>query len=172
MVHRIDRRFAVAFALAALVASTQSAIVAQSAPEFTVGALKIVQPWSRATPRSAPVAGGYLKITNTGSEPDRLVSGASAIAGGFSVHEMKMEGGVMKMRPLAGGLEIKPGTTVELKPGGYHIMFEDLKAGLTEGGAFKATLTFEKAGKIDIDFAVMSIGATAPATADSGHQHH
>lgn len=145
---------------------------AQSKPEFTLGALTIAQPWSRATPKSAPVAGGYLKITNTGSETDRLVSGQSAISGRFSVHEMTMENGVMKMRPLAGGLEIKPGASVELKPGGYHIMFEELKAGLTEGQPFKVVLTFEKAGKIEVDFSVQAMGAVTPAAPMDHRQPH
>ena len=138
------------------------------------GKLKIEQPWSRATPRGAPVAGGYLKITNTGEASDRLLSGETTIAARFSVHEMAMEAGVMKMRPLAGGLEIKPGATVELKPGGYHVIFEELKGGLSEGQKFKAVLTFEKAGKVQVEFAVGGMGATAPgaASAGGGHHHH
>jgi copper(I)-binding protein len=152
--------------------------MACNAPAFaqdaaaTLGSLKIVQPWSRATPKSAPVAGGYLTIVNTGAQSDRLIGGSSAIAGKFSVHEMSMEAGVMRMRPVTGGLEIKPGASVELKPSGYHIMFEDLKGGLTEGQSFKATLNFEKAGKVEVDFSVASIGAAAPAAAmEHGHQH-
>lgn len=148
---------------------------AQAAKEFSIGKLKIIEPWSRATPRSAPVAGGYLKITNTGAEADRLISGTATISGRFTIHEMRMDGGVMKMRPLIAGLEIKPGESVELKPGGYHLMFEDLKGGLTEGQRFKAELTFETAGKVEVEFSVMSIGATAPGATmnehQGGHQH-
>ena len=147
---------------------------AQKAPAFTLGKLRIEQPWSRATPRSAPVAGGYLKITNAGDTSDKLISGETSISGKFSVHEMAMEGGVMKMRPLAQGLEIKPGASVELKPGGYHVMFEELKGGLSEGQKFKATLVFEKAGRVEVEFAVMGMGATAPAaqSGQGGHHHH
>ena len=156
-------------ALALLFTLFAFAAPAQTAGEYTLGALKIAQPWSRATPRSAPVAAGYLKITNTGAEADRLVSLVTSIAGKPSIHEMAMDNGVMKMRPLAAGLEIGPGKSVELKPGGFHLMFEDLKGGLTEGQKFRATLAFEKAGKIEVEFAVMGMGASAPAM---DHRHH
>ena len=76
--------------------------------------------------RGAQVAGGYLKITNNGNEADRLIGGSAASPARFEVHEMAMESGVMKMRQV-NGLEIKPGETVELKPGGMHVMFMDLK---------------------------------------------
>ena len=145
------------------------------AQTVTVGKIRIDQPWSRATPRAAPVAAGYLKITNAGDAADRLLSGETAIAGRFSVHEMALEGGVMKMRPLARGLEIKPGESVELRPGGYHLMFEQLKGGLAEGQKFKAALTFEKAGKVEVEFAVMGMGAMSPggpADHSGGHHHH
>ena len=99
------------FAGLGLALSLAATAIAQNAPTFMAGKLKIEQPWSRATPRGAPVAGGYLKITNTGEASDRLLSGETTIAARFSVHEMAMEAGVMKMRPLAGGLEIKPGAT-------------------------------------------------------------
>ncbi len=100
----------------------------QATKMFKAGALTIEAPWARATPGGAQVAGGFMKITNTGSEPDRLVGGTVPFAGRFEVHEMTMDGGVMKMRELSKGLEIKPGETVELKPGGYHVMFMDLKS--------------------------------------------
>ena len=94
---------------------------------YNVGSLQISQPWTRATPKGASTAAGYLKITNTGTTPDRLVGGSSPIAGRVEVHEMSMDKGVMKMRPVKDGLEIKPGASVELKPGSYHLMFVDLK---------------------------------------------
>lgn len=162
-----------AFCLGILLAPVAALPTAQ-AQTTSIGSLKIENAWSRATPRSAPVAGGYLKITNTGSAPDRLIGGQSSISGRFSIHEMAMDGGVMKMRPLANGLEIRPGASVELKPGGYHIMFEQLKGGLTEGQAFKATLMFEKAGKVELDFSILGMGATsanAASNGSGGHQH-
>jgi copper(I)-binding protein len=85
---------------------------------------------------------------------------------------MAMDGGVMKMRETK-GLEIKPGQTVELKPGGYHVMFMDLKSGLKEGQTVKGTLVFEKAGKIEVEFKVGPVGGGAPAAGSGGgHSHH
>jgi periplasmic copper chaperone A len=130
-----------------------------SAHDYTVGRLKIGHPWARATPKGASVGGGYMSITNTGSAPDRLVGGSTDAASRFEVHEMKMENGVMKMRPVKGGIEIKPGQTVTLDPNGYHVMFIGLKHQLMKGQNFKATLEFAKAGKVDVDFSVAGIGA-------------
>jgi periplasmic copper chaperone A len=149
---------------------------------FMAGALRIAQPWSRATPGGAKVAGGYMTITNTGTEPDRLVGGTLPRAGRFEVHEMKTENGVMTMRPLAQGLEIKPGATVTLAPGGYHVMFMDLKQPLTQGESIEGELRFEKAGTVMVRYTVQGIGATSGAAASSGaptdggaaggHHHH
>jgi copper(I)-binding protein len=130
------------------------------AHDYKVGPLVIDHPWSRATPKGATVAGGYLKITNTGTTPDRFVSGASDASKRFEVHEMSMDGGVMKMRELKNGLEIAPGATVELKPGSYHVMFVDVAKPFAKGDRVKATLAFEKAGKVDVEFDVTDIGGT------------
>ena len=104
-------------------------------------------------------------------QADRLTGGTLPVAGRFEVHEMAMDGGVMKMRELKKGLEIKPGETVELKPGGFHLMFMDLKQGLKEGESYKGTLVFEKAGKIEVEYKIGPIGGGAPA-AGGGHSHH
>jgi len=144
--------------IVATVLAAWAALPAQ-AEDVTVGGLKISAPWARATPKGASVGGGYMKITNTGTAPDRLVGGSTDISGSFEVHEMKMEGDVMKMRPVAGGLEIKPGQTVTFDPSGYHVMFVDLKKQLVQGERFKATLEFAKAGKVDVDFTIEGIGA-------------
>jgi len=135
------------------------ALPAQAA-DVIVGQLKISAPWARATPKGASVGGGYMTITNTGSAPDRLLGGASGVAKEVQLHEMSMDKGVMKMRPLAGGLEIKPGESVTLKPGGYHLMFVRLNQQLKQGETFKVTLEFAKAGKVDVDFTTEGIGAT------------
>jgi hypothetical protein len=131
----------------------------------------------RATPGGATVAGGYVRITNTGTEPDRLTGASIPLAGSGSIHSMTMDGTVMKMAAVTGGLVIKPGESVELKPGGLHLMFEDLKASPKVGDAIVGTLTFERAGTVPVTFAVAPIGAlkpgaAAPATAAEGHQHH
>ncbi len=129
------------------------------AEDVTAGGLKISAAWARATPKGAPVGGGYLKITNNGTAPDRLIGGSSDTAARFEIHDMSMDNGVMKMRPVESGIEIKPGQTVELKPGGYHVMFVGLKKSFEQGGHVKATLKFEKAGDVPVDFTVEGIGA-------------
>jgi copper(I)-binding protein len=134
------------------------ALPAQAA-DVMVGQLKISAPWARATPKGASIGGGYLTITNTGGEPDRLVGGATEVAKDVEIHEMRMDSNVMKMRPVADGLEIKPGQTVTLKPGGYHLMFVGLKRQLKQGEHVKATLTFAKAGNAELDFTVEGLGA-------------
>lgn len=153
--------FRFAFTAAAIVLAGTAA----SAHDFTVGPLKIGHPWTRATPAGAKVAGGYLSIQNTGSAADRLTGGSSEIAGRIEVHEMSMKDGVMTMRPLETGLDIKPGAKVELKPGGFHIMFLDLKRQLKQGEKVKSTLTFEKAGTVEVEFVVDAVGARSSGEA-------
>ncbi len=142
-----------------------------TAQEIKAGDLVITQPWSRATPGGAKVAGGYLTIENKGSAPDRLVGGSAEIAGKLSVHEMAMDNGVMKMRALDKGLAIEPGKTVKLAPGGYHLMLEELKGPLKQGDKVPVTLKFEKAGKVQLSLDIQGVGAQAPGAADKGdHQ--
>lgn len=133
-----------------------------AAEDYRLGPIKIEQPWSRATPKGARVAGGYLKITNTGTEPDRLVGGTAPFAGGFEIHEMSMDGGVMKMRMLRNGVEIKSGATVEFKPESYHLMFTGLTRPLVKGERLKGTLVFEKAGTVEVEYVVQAVGAPGP----------
>src|ERR1700750_2141952 len=130
------------------------------AATFKLGDLTVTSPWTRATPGGAKIAGGYLKITNNGTSADRFVGAKSDTSDRVEIHEMSLSDGVMKMRPLPNGLEIKPGETVELKSGGYHLMFMDLRQPLKQGDTFKATLQFEKAGSLDVNFSVRALGAT------------
>jgi uncharacterized protein YcnI/copper(I)-binding protein len=148
-----------------ILASSGTAHAAQGT--YRAGPLLVEQPWSRATPGGAKVAGGYLRITNTGTEPDRLVGGSSEVSGRFEVHEMSMADGIMRMRPID-GLVIPPGETVELKPGGFHAMLLDLKRPLTEGETVKGTLVFEKAGPVEIEYRVAGMGARSGA---AEHKH-
>jgi copper(I)-binding protein len=129
------------------------------AQDYTKGSLSIDHPWSRATPHGAQVAGGYLMIENKGADADRLVSITSEIAGRVEIHEMTVQDGIMKMRPLLRGLEIKPGAIAKLEPGGFHVMFMNLKRPLKQGEKFKGTLVFEKAGPLEIEFKVEAMGA-------------
>ena len=132
------------------------------AHDYTVGSLQISHPWARATAPTAKAGGGYVVITNKGTTPDRLVAAESNASQKVEIHEMKMDGNVMRMRELAGGLEIPAGGSVMLKPGGYHIMFMDLKGPLSKGSEVPVTLVFEKAGKIDVKFNVQDMGAAEP----------
>lgn len=136
------------------------------AHEYKAGDVEIGHPWTRATPPNAPVAGGYMTLSNEGSSEDRLVGGSSPIAGEVQVHEMTMSDGVMKMRRLNDGLTVPAGQTVTLKPGGYHIMLMDLKERVEEGTVVPLTLEFEKAGKVDVELAVESMGARTPSEHD------
>jgi periplasmic copper chaperone A len=158
------RAIAGALLLASLV------VTSVRAEEVKAGDLVITQAWSRATPNGAKIAGGYLTIENKGAAPDRLIGGSGDVAGKVEVHEMAMDNGVMKMRPLEKGLAIEPGKTVKLAPGGYHLMMFDLKGPLKQGDKVPVTLEFEKAGKVTISLDVQGLGAQAPAAGDhSGH---
>ena len=138
--------------IAALIVNPASAL------EYKAGSIAIKDPWTRATPKGSEVAGGYMTLTNTGSEPDRLIGGSNAVARKFEIHEMSMDGGVMKMRMLPRGIEIKPGQTVELKPGSYHLMFIGLTRPFEQGKRVRGTLQFEKAGAVEVEYAVEAIG--------------
>jgi copper(I)-binding protein len=145
--------------------------VSASAHDYRIGLLHIDHPWAIATPNGAKVGAGYLKITNEGTEPDRLVALTSPAARKVTLHGSVKQGDVVKMRTLEKGIEIKPGETVELKPDGSHIMFEGLRAPLLEAGRVQGTLVFEKAGSIDVDYAIEPMGTKAPAPAVGAHMH-
>lgn len=135
---------------------------------YKLGSLEIVHPWARATPKSAPVGGGYMTVVNTGSTPDRLLAVAADVSQKVELHEMSMEGGVMKMHAVDGGLVVPAGGKLELGPGGYHVMFIGLAAPFEAGKSFKGTLTFEKAGKVGVEFQVESMSAK-PMDHSAGH---
>ncbi|MEI2299861.1 copper chaperone PCu(A)C [Ensifer sp. MJa1] len=117
----------------------------------------------------AKVGGGFLTIKNGGAAEDRLVAVESPAAARVEIHEMKMENDVMKMRKLDDGIALPAGKTVELKAGGLHLMFMDVKAPFKEGDAVPVTLTFEKAGKVDATFPV---GSAKGGEAAAGQKHH
>ncbi len=120
-----------------------SRVVPAQATDYDVGSMHISQTWSRATPKGAAAGAGYMTITNKGTAPDRVSCVADDASAQCQIHSMTMDDGVMKMRPVEGGLEIKPGETVALKPGSFHIMFLDLKHPLEQGQSVKATLKFD-----------------------------
>jgi hypothetical protein len=155
--------------LAALVTLALAPTMAMAmAGDVTLGSLVIHQPWARATPGGAQVGGGYLTIENKGTTPDRLTGGSFAASGGFELHSMTMNGGIMEMRPT-GPLEIPPGKSVTLDPSGLHIMFTGLKRGLKKGETVPGTLTFEHAGTAKVDFAVGGIADKGPSGAAAAH---
>jgi copper(I)-binding protein len=129
----------------------------------------VVRPWLRATPAGAKVAAGYMTIVNQDSLADRLIGGSASI-GKFEIHEMSMEGGVMKMRPLRNGLEIKAGAATELKPGSFHVMFQNLNRPLVKGERIKGTLVFERRGSVDVEYEVIGLGEV-PAGAAARPRH-
>jgi len=137
------------------------------AADYSVGSIHITQPWARATPKGATSAAGYMTVTNDGAAADRLTCSTDAAAQ-CQIHSMSMEGGVMKMRPAEGGLEIKPGETVTLKPSGFHVMFVGLKHPLEPGKTVAVTLKFEHAGAVDVEYPIAAIGAPAPGSASGG----
>jgi copper(I)-binding protein len=136
------------------------------AHEFKIGEIEIGHPYARAMLPGAKVGGGYLKLTNNGAD-DRLIGVATDRAGTVQLHEMKMDGGIMVMRELKQGVDLPANTTVELKPGGFHLMFMNVSRPFKEGEMIKATLTFEKAGSVDVELAV-----GPPAGAAATHTDH
>ncbi|MDQ0512854.1 copper chaperone PCu(A)C [Ancylobacter amanitiformis] len=136
---------------------------------FKIGELEIGHPWARMTPAGAKVGGGYLSIENEGKEADTLVSVTAEAAGHVEIHEMAVKDGIMTMRLLPDGIAIPAGGEVKLAPGGYHLMLMDLKQPLKEGDSFKGTLTFAKAGTVNVVFKIEGMGGpkgTEPAHGD------
>jgi len=152
MLYRFSKIMLIAAALTAFVSSSPAA-----AHDITVR-----QAWSRATPKAAKVAGGYLTIENRGVQLDRLLSASSVAAAKVEIHQMSMQDGIMTMRPREDGLAIAPEATVTLEPGGDHIMFIGLTAPFEEGQRVPVSLNFERAGKIETSFEVGSVGAKGP----------
>jgi periplasmic copper chaperone A len=128
------------------------------------GSIKIDNAFTRPTLGGATVAVGYMTITNSGQDGDRLESVTSDVSASSEIHETKMENGMMEMRELPKGLDIPAGGTVAFKPGAYHVMFVGIKHPIKPGETIHATLTFEKAGRLAVDFpAADSPGAMAPS---------
>ena len=147
---------------ATAVAALQFAATGAHATDYDVGSIHVAAPWARATPKAASAGAAYLAVTNNGTTPDRLSCAGSEAAAQCQIHTMTMDNGVMKMRPLAGGIEIKPGETVTLKPGSDHMMLMNLKHPLEAGKTVEATLKFEKAGTLKVEFAILAMGAATP----------
>jgi periplasmic copper chaperone A len=135
----------------------------QAKPEKTgapvrLGDITVSNAWTKAMLPGQPAGGGFLTIENNGAAADRLVSVNSPASANVQIHEMTMEGDVMKMRELPSGIEVAAGSTVELKPGGFHLMFMDIANGFKQGETVVVTLKFEKAGDLAVELPVNAIG--------------
>lgn len=138
-----------------------------NAHEYKLGNLGVIHPWARATPTRATVAGGYLIVRNTGASEDNLIGGSSPFAERLEFHESTIENGVARMRPLK-TVPIGAMSTTEFKPGGLHIMFVKPVKPLRDGERIEATLVFEKAGAVSVEFAIYPLGGSPSVP---GHQH-
>ena len=133
------------------------------AEEIKAGDLTIEKPWARATPKGAEVGAAYVEIRNAGGEADKLTGGLADFAN-VEIHEMSMQGNVMKMQELKDGLAVPAHGNLKLAPGGFHIMLTGLKHPLVKGETAKLTLTFAHAGAVTVDFPVVGLGASSGET--------
>jgi len=126
--------------------------------------------WSRETAAGQSVGGGFMTISNREAAADRLLSGTSPVAAEVQLHTMTMDGGIMRMRRVEGGIAVPAKGTLELKPGSYHIMFMGLKRQLRQGERFPLTLRFQRAGSVTVQVSVQPVTSSGPM--DSGHAGH
>lgn len=144
-----------------------AAVLALSCGTALAQAVQVEQPWARPTVPGQAAGGGFLRIIG-GAGPDRLVGARADVAGRVELHTMTMDGNVMRMRQVD-AIEVPARQTVELKPGGLHVMFMDLKAPLQTGSRFPLTLRFEKAGEVQVE---VQVQVAPPAGAAAGGGHH
>ena len=142
------------YLLATMGIAFSSSLFAQNA---LVGPIKIEHAFTRATMPGQQVAGGFMKIENKGGPADQLISASSPVAGEVQLHEMAMEGNVMKMRQVK-DIAVPAGGSVELKPGGLHLMFINIKAPLSAGETVPVKLKFAKAGEVEVSMPVNLMG--------------
>lgn len=127
--------------------------------------VEIENAWARATPPGASIAAGYVVIRNKGATPERLVAASSPAAARVETHITIRDGSISRMREVK-GYDIPAGGSLELKPGGAHLMFVDIKAPFKQGSKVPATLEFQHAGKVHAQFEVQGMGAMAPGGHD------
>jgi periplasmic copper chaperone A len=137
-------------------------LLASLVPAATAGAaesaIKVEKAWARATMGVGATGIVYLTLINSGPEADRLTGVSTPIAADAGMHVMVMEGSVMQMRSVD-ALDVKPGDSIQFKPGGLHIMLTKLKERLKQGDRFPLALAFQKAGTIDVEVKVLPLGA-------------
>jgi hypothetical protein len=142
-----------------VVAALATVPIAGFAQEYRLDPFLIDRPIARATAPGATTGVVFFTISNAGNTTDRLLRASSPVAGGVALHQMAVEGGMMKMRAVP-SLELRPGARLELQPGGYHLMLLDLKHPLKVGEKFPMTLTFERGGTVTVPVQVEAMGAT------------
>lgn len=147
-----------------LAAVAAFAALPAAAHDYTAGDIAIAHPWSRAAGANATGA-GFMTLRNTGTQADRLVSASASIARAVELHTHVRDGDVMRMRPVE-AIPVAPGQTVELRPGGFHVMLIGLKEPLVQGARVPLTLRFERAGEVQVELAVEAAGARGGT-----HQH-
>lgn len=152
-------------ALAVLAALT---VPAHAEPVKT-GTMEIDAAFARASPKVARAGAGFMTLRNTGAEADRLVAASSEVSAVTELHTHINDNGIMRMRQVE-AIDIPAGETVELKPGGLHVMFMNLHAPLQEGTKFPVTLRFERAGEVTVTIPVM--GVAAMGAKPGGHMGH
>ena len=131
---------------------------AASSSNYTLGGIEIGSPWARASAHATGDGGGFFTLANKGVVPDRLIAASSPAAERVEIHAIKVEGGDLRMRQRENGLALPPGTTLTLKPRGYHLLLVGLKTPLEQGARAAVTLTFEHAGSIDIELVAAAPG--------------
>ena len=162
----VHRGVAPVLAVAALSAFLPKPIAAEP---YRGGSITVSNAWARETAPAQQAGGGFMTVDNAGNRPDRLLSATSGVADKVELHTVSMDGGVMRMRPVAGGISIPARGKVELRPGSFHIMFMGLKAPLRRGESVPVILRFARAGTITARLTVQPIGAMGP---DGGHHGH
>ena len=144
-----------------------------AAQDYNAGSIEIVRPVAKATLPGQPVGGGFFTLVNHGAEPDRLVAITSPVSGDVQMHEMRMQDDVMQKRKLPDGIAVPAGATVRLETGGLHVMFMKIAAPFREGESFPATLNFEKAGEVTVQFEVEAFrSGSAGGAAGASHDAH
>lgn len=143
---------------------------AASAHDYKVGGIEIDDLWVRATAPGQPNGGGYMEIENDGKTADQLVAIKSDVAARVEIHETRTANGMSTMRQVEGPLTIPPDGKLDFTPGGYHVMFVQLKAPFKEGMEVPATLTFKQAGDVEVKFHVKPLTYKAPTM--NGHMSH
>lgn len=158
------------FLRAALLAGASLPLLSVSpgqAHDYRAADIAIGHPWTRAVGATAPTAAGYMALRNEGTVADRLVAAGTPMARTVELHQMTMTDNIMRMRPLPQGIELPPGQTVRLEPGGMHLMLIGPIGGFAQGTRVPVTLRFERAGEVTVDLVVEAAGARAGA-----HQGH